>query len=265
MKAFYTVICIGFFFLLPVAKVSAQRPDSLRIVSYNIHHANPPAKPGLIDIDAIVTIFKKYPADVIALQEVDVYTKRSGNIHEAKAIGDALGMYVFFGKAIDHDGGYYGVALLSRFLLKDTQIVRLPMDTASKGEPRVLITATITLASGRSIIIACTHLDHRKESKSRELQVTEINAVAKKNATLFVLAGDLNAEPGTSAIQLLDETFQRSCDNCPLTFPDINPNRTIDYIGFKKMKGIKILSHEVLQEPYASDHLPIRAVIAFDK
>lgn len=260
MKIIFT---IGISFLVFCTKGLAQ--DSLRIISYNIHHANPPAKPGVIDIDAIVTIFKKYPADIIALQEVDVNTKRSGNINEAKAIADALGIHAFFGKAIDHDGGYYGVALLSRYVLKDTQLIRLPMDSAAKGEPRILLAATVTLPSGRSVVVGCTHLDHRKEPKSRELQVAEINAFAKKSSMPFVIAGDLNAEPVSTAIQLLDEVFERTCTVCPLTFPDTNPNRTIDYIAFKKSKGIKIVSHQVIPEPYASDHLPIRAVIRFNR
>jgi endonuclease/exonuclease/phosphatase family metal-dependent hydrolase len=239
--------------------------DSLRIISYNIHHANPPLKPGVIDIDAIVAVLKKYPADIIALQEVDVYTRRSGNINEAKAIGDALGMQAFFGKAIDHDGGYYGVALLSKFPLKDTLVARLPMDTASKGEPRILIMATVKLPSGLAVTISCTHLDHRKDPRSREMQVTEINAAAKKSELPFIIAGDLNAEPASGVIQLLDQTFQRSCDECPFTFPDIKPDRTIDYIAFKRSKGIKALSHQVIPAPFASDHLPIHAVILFDK
>jgi endonuclease/exonuclease/phosphatase family metal-dependent hydrolase len=262
MKIFFSLVIILFSFY---SNTSAQSPDSLRIISYNIHHANPPAKPGLIDIQAFIDVFKKYQADVIALQEVDVDTKRSGNINEAKMIADGLGMYFFFGKAIDYDGGYYGVALLSRFPLKDTQYIQLPADTTSKGEQRILAVATITLQSGRSVTVACTHLDHRKDPKSRELQVAAISAFAKKNPGPFVIAGDLNAEPESGVIKMFGETFQKSCDACPLTFPAIFPDRTIDYVGFKKAKGIKVVSHQALPESYASDHLPTRVVIRFDK
>jgi endonuclease/exonuclease/phosphatase family metal-dependent hydrolase len=258
-----TTLTIAFCFLLPCIKATAQTSDSLRVITYNIHHANPPSKPGVIDTDAFIAIFKKYPADMIALQEVDVNTKRSGNIDEARVIADGLGMHVFFAKAIDHDGGEYGVALLSRFPLKDTRVIRLPMDSTVKGEQRVLATATIKLPSGRSIVIACTHLDHQRDPKSRELQVGEINAYANKSAGSFVIAGDLNAEQGSGVIQLFDQAFQRTCDACPFTFPETNPNRTIDFIGFKKSIKAEVLSHQVLPEPFASDHLPVRAVILF--
>ena len=149
--------------------------------------------------------------------------------------------------------------------MKDTVVIRLPMDTTGRAEPRILIVATVKLPSGRAVTVSCTHLDHRKEPKSRELQVTEINAVANKSLLPFVIAGDLNAEPSSTAIQLLDQNFQRSCVDCPFTFPDIRPDRTIDYIAFKRSQGIKFISYQVLPEPSASDHLSVRAVILFDK
>ena len=55
--------------------------DTLSILTYNIHHANPPSKPGLIDVDAIAAVIVKLRPDVVALQEVDVYTNRSGKKH----------------------------------------------------------------------------------------------------------------------------------------------------------------------------------------
>jgi endonuclease/exonuclease/phosphatase family metal-dependent hydrolase len=241
-----------------------QKEDSLRIITYNIHHANPPLRPGTIDVNAVVSSLKKYGDDIIALQEVDVNTKRSGNVDEAKEIATELDMQFFFAKAINYDGGEYGVALLSRFELRDTQVLYLPMDTAKNGEQRVLATAIIRLPSRRSVMIACTHLDHRKDPKSRELQMTTIKAVAAKTKLAFVIAGDFNTEPGSTVLQSFDEAFQRSCEDCPLTFPADLPNKTIDFVGFKKSIKIKAISHAVLPETYASDHLPVRAVVLFN-
>jgi endonuclease/exonuclease/phosphatase family metal-dependent hydrolase len=254
-----SIALIGFCFLC--IHSAAQSSDSLRIITYNIHHANPPSKPGAIDVEAIINVFKKYPADVIALQEVDVNTKRSGNIDEAKLVADALGMHFFFARAIDYDGGYYGVALLSRLPLRDTQIIRLPMDSTMKGEQRVLAVATISTSPKQNIIIGCTHLDHQKNSKNRQLQIATIKEFAKKTSLPFLLAGDFNAEAESDIIKQLDEDFQRTCDKCPSTFPAIFPLRTIDFIAFKKSKKMKALSHQVLPESYASDHLPVKAVI----
>lgn len=261
MKAFPLLVICALF----AVKTFAQKVDSLRIITYNIHHAAPPSKPGVIDIEAIISTLKKYPADVIALQEVDVNTKRSGDIDEAKAIADGLGLYSYFAKAIDHDGGFYGVALLSKFPLNNASVIRLPMDTTVKGEQRVLATATIKLPSGRSVVVGCTHLDHQKDSRSRDLQMAQIISFAKTTSQPFVLAGDFNAQIGSSTLQLFDQVFQRTCEPCAPTFPADRANRTIDFIGYKKLAGIKTISHQVIPETYASDHLPVRAVINFGK
>jgi endonuclease/exonuclease/phosphatase family metal-dependent hydrolase len=101
----------------------------------------------------------------------------------------------------DYDGGSYGVALLSKFPLKDTQVIRLPTDSAMKGEPRVLAVATIAISPRQNIIIGCTHLDHQKDSKNRQLQIAAIKQFAKKTNQLFLLAGDFNAELDSEVIQ----------------------------------------------------------------
>lgn len=51
---------------------------SLRLMTYNIHHANPPSKTNVIDIDAIAEVIREQNVDLVALQEVDVHTIRSG-------------------------------------------------------------------------------------------------------------------------------------------------------------------------------------------
>ena len=52
-------------------------------MSYNIHIGNPPSKPGIIDMKAIIKAIKIENPDLVALQEVDVNTNRSGKINQA--------------------------------------------------------------------------------------------------------------------------------------------------------------------------------------
>src|SRR5690349_10474736 len=95
------------------AKHSAAR---IKILTYNIHHANPPSKPGMIDIAAVARVINNAKPDLVALQEIDVHTKRSGvTLHEADALAKETGLTAYFAKAIDYDGGEYGIAILSRF------------------------------------------------------------------------------------------------------------------------------------------------------
>lgn len=50
----------------------------LTVLSYNVHHCNPPSKPGVIDLDAVANVLKNSEAAIIGLQEIDVFTERSG-------------------------------------------------------------------------------------------------------------------------------------------------------------------------------------------
>jgi len=240
---------------------SSSAPALIRVMAYNIHHCNPPSKPGLIDVDAIVKAIKDQNPDLVALQEVDVNTGRSGKFNQAEEIAKKLGMSFFFAKAIDHDGGDYGVAILSKYPISETKISRLPTQASTKGEPRVLATARITLPDGNIIRFGSTHLDAQKEDTNRELQIKEINRISVDEKFPFIIAGDFNAAPGSIVINTLDQQFSRSCEPCDFTIPVINPRKTIDFIAFTPKSKFASKSTYVVPERYASDHLPVLAVL----
>jgi len=233
----------------------------LKVMSYNIHIGNPPSKPKLIDLNSIVKTIKAENPDLLALQEVDVNTGRSGKINQAQIIAQKLGMNFFFAKAIDHDGGDYGVCILSKYPISDTKIHRLTTLKGTNGEPRVLATAKIQMENGSFIRFGSTHLDAQKESDNRAIQIKEINQIAEEENLPFIIAGDLNAEEKSSEIRQFDQKFTRTCQDCDPTFPVVNPKKTIDFIAFKKGNLFKTIKHKVVQEHYASDHLPVLATI----
>lgn len=249
---------------LSASEVSVSKSDKIKVMSYNIHHCNPPSKAdiGEIDLDAIVKVIQAENPDLVALQEVDVNTKRSGNVNQAEAIAKKLNMHFFFGKAINHDGGEYGVAVLSKYPITEPKVYPLPSDADPKAEPRVLTTCKVALPKGRTVVFASTHLDVRNNG-NRELQVKTIQEIASKEAIPFIIAGDFNAKEQSTPIKLFDENFERTCSNCEPTIPVINPNRAIDYIAFTRSSPFKVISHKVIPERYASDHLPIVAVLKF--
>ena len=237
--------------------------QQIRVMSYNIHHCNPPSVPDKIDMDAIAAAIRAQNPDIVALQEVDVNTLRSGKINQASVLAEKLKMHFFFAKAIDHGGGDYGVAILSKYPLSETKIHRLPTQAGTKGEPRVLTTALIKLPSGREIRFGSTHLDAQKSDVNRLLQVKALNAIAQKETLPFIIAGDLNSKPGSAAIQLFDAQFNRTCDDCEFTIPVINPRSAIDFVAYAKGNPFEVVSHQVIPERYASDHLPIVSVLKF--
>ena len=235
-----------------------------RVMSYNIHHANPPARKGMIDLDGIVAALSAENPDFIALQEVDVLTRRSGKLDEAQILAEKLGMHMYFAKAIEYDGGDYGVAILSKYPIQDAKTYRLPTIRGVETEPRVLATASISLPNGKKILIGSTHLDSENDHATRDLQIAEIKRIVMNSEDPFVLGGDFNATPESTVIAALDEFMTRSClTSCGFTFPVVMPKTTIDYIAVSKNKGLTFKNHAVVQQHTASDHLPIFADIQY--
>jgi len=243
--------------------VGAQKPVALRVMTYNVHHCNPPSQPDSIDLAAITKVIRAQNPDLVALQEIDVNTQRSGPFNQAAEIAKALNMRFFFGKAIDHGGGDYGVAILSKYPLTETTVHRLPTKPETKGEPRIVVTAKVTLPAGLAIRFGSTHLDAQRDSVNRQMQVVEISRLATTEKLPFIIAGDFNAPPASNVIKALDQHFTRTCRTCEPTIPVANPAQAIDFIAYTPTKKFKVVKTTVVPEKYASDHLPVVAEVSF--
>lgn len=73
----------------------------------------------------------------------------------------------------------------------------------------------------------------------------------------MILGGDFNAVSDTEEIQLLDRYFTRSHIPNGFTIPVGTPNREIDFIMYAPKSNFNVTKHEVIQEHFASDHLPV--------
>jgi endonuclease/exonuclease/phosphatase family metal-dependent hydrolase len=259
IKPAYYIWAIAFFVAACSPKVTKNNKGAfaLKIMTYNIHHAGPPSKPDFIDVDAVAAAISREHPDLVALQEVDRLTKRSGSIDEAKLIAGKTGMHYRFFKAIDHDGGDYGLAILSRYPINNEATLNLPQ--VMKGEKRILAYADINLSNGTSIVFADTHLDAQRADSNRVVQIQAIMSALSLYKKPVILCGDLNSEPSAKTIALLDHQFKRSCTaDCGATIPVINPKKTIDFIALKNATW-PVMEHRVIDETYASDHRPVVA------
>lgn len=247
-----------------LAKPGDKDQGTITVMSYNVHHCNPPAKPDVIDLDAIAAVINKAKPDLVGLQEIDVNTIRSGKgIDQAKELAAKTKMNYYFAKAIDYQGGAYGVAILCKYEITEARVYPLSSDPATNSEPRVLVTARVTLPSGKVIRFANTHLDATSNPTNRSMQIREINAIALKENIPFVITGDFNAIPGSEVIAAMDEVFTRSCFTCAPTIPADKPTKCIDFIGYVTKNPFTVQAHSVVSAPEASDHLPVVAVLAF--
>ncbi len=229
--------------------------DSSRLVtvlSFNILHGA--TTKGDFDLDVIARVIKDADPDFVAMQEVDFKTARANNLDLTTEIGMRAKMAPLFGKAMPYDGGEYGEGILSRYSFIRTRNVPLPYSPGN--EPRTALEILTELPSGDTIAIVGTHLDHLKDEKDRIAQVAKINEVFSLNKYPTILAGDLNATPGSTPIEMLEKIWTSTYDrNDPMpTFPSDDPKIKIDYVMYYPSHRWRVYRTEVIQNTIASDH-----------
>lgn len=228
-----------------VAIVPAQR--SFRLMTYNVHQGfnegNVPALDEIAD-----TIAREAP-DVVVLQEVVRGWMITQQHDVLTVLAERLGMSYVFGPAI---GDVYGNAVLSRFPLADVRYVRFDREPALRHQPRGAIVLRVA-----DVLLIATHLDHiAGASEVRQRQVRALLA-AWDGASPAIVAGDLNALPGSPEMDLLraaglrDLAVDTGADQA--TFPATDPRRRIDYVWGIGVTGSQ--AHTVAST--ASDHRPL--------
>ncbi len=225
---------------------SAQAQNTLKLMSYNIKNAN--GMDNVCNFQRIANVINNASPDVVAIQEVDSMTNRSGQKYVLGEIAERTQMHGYFAPAIDYDGGKYGIGLLTKQVPLRLQTLPLP----GREEARTLI-----LAEFADYIYCCTHMSLTEEDRMKSLEL--VKAFTSSSTKPLFLAGDMNAEPESGFIKELQKDFQILSNPKQHTFPAPDPKETIDYIATLKQnaKGFAVISAKVINEPMASDHRPI--------
>ena len=225
---------------------SAQAQNTLKLMSYNIKNAN--GMDNVCNFQRIANVINNTSPDVVAIQEVDSMTNRSGQKYVLGEIAERTQMHGYFAPAIDYDGGKYGIGLLTKQVPLRLQTLPLP----GREEARTLI-----LAEFADYIYCCTHMSLTEEDRMKSLEL--VKAFTSSSTKPLFLAGDMNDEPESGFIKKLQKDFQILSNPKQHTFPAPDPKETIDYIATLKQnaKGFAVISAKVINEPMASDHRPI--------
>ena len=211
------------------------------------------------NIKAIAKVISESGADLVALQEVDVHTRRSGiDLDESAELAKLTGMNPYFSKSRDYDGGDYGIAILSRFPILHAENLPLPLEG---GEHRSIAIIKFEPTSGKAILFADTHLDLK--ASNRVLQVNFIKDYFSKQELPAILCGDFNSTPDSDTIRSLDQMFRRSTTASGLTFPMDKPDREIDFVMFRPANSFSVKTHQIIPERHASDHLPVLVTLSY--
>ena len=234
----------------------------LRILSYNIHHAE--GVDGKLDVPRIAQVILSVDPDLVALQEVDKNTIRTGKVNQDIELSRLTKMNSVFGSNITFQGGQYGNAILSKFSIIKNKNFLLP--NVDSGEQRGLLQSQIQISNKENVLFFSTHLDHRRSDKERLASAKAINQIISlDNKSPAILAGDFNDVPDSPTLKELGKVWLRTNKKILRTIPASKPSRQIDYIFVQPKERWKIIESQVLDEDIASDHRAIFSIIELIK
>ena len=222
--------------------------DTLRLMSYNIRNGR--GMGNAVDYDRVAAAINRLAADVVAVQEVDSATGRSGGRDLLRELAERTLTHRVYAPAIDFDGGKYGIGILSKEKPLAWRQVPLP----GREEARTLLVVEF-----EKYVYCCVHLSLTEEDRMASLPI--IRREAAKAGKPFFIAGDMNAHPDEAFIRALQARFRLLTRPDRPTYPADKPHETLDYIAvYAPGPGSHALvGSQVWDEPAASDHRPVTA------
>lgn len=266
------------------ARPDSAEPLTLRVLTYNIHHAE--GRDGRVDLPRIADVIRSARPDLVALQEVDRGTARTGGVDQLAELARMLGMHAEFGKAIDLQGGAYGVAILSRWPVASSE--NHPLPSSPDYEPRTALTVRFRAGEGGPWLrFTSTHLDNSRDADEKLGQARHLSEVlTPDDAEPAILAGDFNARPGTDALQTIETRWTNALpDDLPpgaagppaatavappapgagVPEPSRPPQQRRgprgDFVLFRPVDDWRVLESRSIDDNVASDHRPVLTVL----
>lgn len=241
----------------PSAPRARGRTRNVRVMSYNVHVGIGMDK--RLDLRRVAEVIRRERPDLVGLQEIDRGTQRTNRVDQIAELARLTRMHYAFAPNLNFQGGWYGVAILSRFPILASEHARFlhRREAERRGYLRVEIEI-----GGRPLSFVTTHLDYQHDDN--RLYETEqlLRAVAGVAAPL-VVAGDFNDEPAGQSYKLMLSRFADAwaasgAAGAGPTYPADAPRKRIDYI-FHAPAGRTRTRRAWVVESRASDH---RALVA---
>lgn len=227
------------------------------MVSYNIRHAR--GIDEAVDLERTAAVLRALAPDLVGLQEVDREVERSGRVDQAAELGRILGMTPVFGAFMPYQGGHYGMAILSGLPVVRSWEIELP----EGEEPRIALAAELVLPAGDTIVAVNVHFDWIDEDGDRFRQASALTRALDALPYPWILLGDFNDEPGSRTLALFQERATEAAkpEGRSFTFSTDDPRKEIDFVFAAPASGWEVREARVVDEPTASDHLPVLVVL----
>lgn len=242
----------------PVAQ--PVKPGHVRILTYNVHACV--GMDGQLSPERIARVIAQTNADIICLQELDVFRQRSGQLDQAHTIAQHLRMSHQFHPAWHIEEEQFGNAILTRFPMRVVEAKGLHHHKADRSR-RSALWVEVDIGSETSLQIINTHLSiypTEQRTQARELVEEWIQPASLLGPV--VLCGDFNARPTSMTCRILEgamhnvESFDGNPTQSTLFSPF--PLTRVDHIFVDQKlssKGTRVISSRMAS--VASDHLPL--------
>jgi len=223
------------------------------VASYNVHRCI--GTDGRHDPARVGRVLRELDADVIGLQEV---AARGDGVDQLAHLAHASGYHAVAGPVLVAGQSECGNGLLTKRPILSVE--RLDLSIAGR-EPRGAL--DVRLAVGDDVVrVVVTHLGLRW--RDRRTQVRRLLAALGEDAESFVvLLGDINEwVPRIGCLGRLDRRLGAS--RGVRSFPARRPLFALDRIWVQPQAGLAaVAAHTTALARVASDHLPVRAAIAW--
>ncbi len=227
-----------------------RTPRKLRILSFNTHRSTG-------SLTAVADEILELQPDIAILQEVDRRMTRTGDVDQADALADAVGMDGSFSSNLTRGKGQYGTLILTRFTILDEG--RIPLRRAPGAEPRGLQWALIDV-SGQFVRVYNTHLEAVRPRLRRQ-QARQVARAVRRDEFPLILGGDLNSPPESALIA----TLSRGLEDI---WSAVGEGRSATSAGGRKIDYLFVRSMRPLRSQVAtsavSDHHRLWAEVRLD-
>jgi endonuclease/exonuclease/phosphatase family metal-dependent hydrolase len=236
---------------------TAKPPAVFSAVSYNIHQCV--GMDGRCDVTRIARILGDLDTQLIGLQEVGTDPQGTARSSQMEYLSRSTGLHAIPGITLMRQAGPYGNVLLTGWRVLRSRLIDL---SVPGREPRGAIDAELDIA-GQTVRVVVTHLGLK--ASERRYQVRRLlEALSQGQQRFVVLLGDINEWILRS--RPLRWFYHRFGNPpAPRTFPSRLPLFALDRVWVLPREALlDVRAQTTALTRVASDHLPVRAVIAVD-
>ena len=234
------------------------RPDGMfGAVSYNIHQCV--GLDGRRDVERIARVLSSLDAQLIGLQEVGTDLEDGRKSGQMEYLARATGLQAIAGPTIEQQTGPFGNVLLTSWRVLDSRLLDL---SVPGREPRGAIDADL-MVEGRPVRVIVTHFGLR--AAERRYQVRRLlEELSKGQNPYIIVLGDINEWILRSRpLRWLYMRF--GTPPAPRTYPSWLPLFALDRIWVLPREVLlEVHAHATPLTRIASDHLPVKGLIAID-